>query len=189
MTCRDLHPNYSTAPTGIVSSEQKGQDDSDDEPPLDDYEDSNSSENKDKQRPRAPPAVATVTVPTRRKKRAGRKHRKSRGAVGNLEVGSPADSVRVEPPARPVKTNDESEHEQVENIQSENLEDSLDAEVTADSHLESEVAIPSGLPEAVVATKKDIETALKIKEIQRKVGFCSLEKLAEAYQNGSAEFP
>ena len=67
------------------------------------------------------------------------------------------------------------------NMQHETLEEALDTKVTADSHLKG---IPSG-----VATRKGIKVALKIKEIQCKVGFCSLEKLAEAYQSGSADFP
>ena len=72
----------------------------------------------------------------------------------------------------------------------ETLGNAIDAEVTADSHLESQPAVPSGIPSgAVVATKNGIEVALKIKEIQRKVGFCSLDKLAEAYQSGSVDFP
>jgi hypothetical protein len=68
--------------------------------------------------------------------------------------------------------------------------DDLDAEAITNSHSESQSAVPNGIPSgAVTATKKGIEAALKIKEIQRKVGFCSLEKLAEAYDNGSVDFP
>ena len=63
-------------------------------------------------------------------------------------------------------------------------------EATADSQPDSEEAIPSVIPTgAVVVTKKGIKAAIKVKEIQHKFGFCSLEKLAEAYGNSSVDFP
>ena len=93
-------------------------------------------------RPRAPPAGASVAGPSSKKKRSGRKHRKKRGAAGNLGVGSPADTVRAEPPESHVKVS-EMRHEDKVIMAKDTLEDALDAEVTADNHSESQLVVPS----------------------------------------------
>jgi hypothetical protein len=125
-----------------MPSEQNEDDSDDDEPPpLNNFHDSDS-EDEAEPRPRAPPAGAPVAGPSSKKKRSGCKHRKKRGAAGSLGVGSPADTVRAEPPERHVKVS-EMRHEDKVIMTKDTLEDALDAEVAADYHSEGQQVVPS----------------------------------------------